>query len=164
MTPPELQLPSDYSLHNTRGISLMMNYLMSNLWEFSEVKGADQNIVQGPLPVEKFWLLDEVVSKEGDDALIALKNLVHNRFIAQSLNSDSASLATYLIGLFYTLILSIWFFRPMLSSFTSEIRHNRACKFLILIIVFAMVPVENIVVNQPMVDYIERVFKELNEI
>jgi hypothetical protein len=130
-TPPEVALPVDYSLHATRGISLLMNYLSSNLFALSETFGAEENIVEGPIDKKRFWVLDETVESEGSDAIYFIKKLVHDRLTAQVTNADSASVATYVVGLVYSLILAIWVFRPLLRNYAAEIRHNRACKLFI---------------------------------
>ena len=127
-TPPELALPSDYSVHATRGISILINYVGSNLWELSEAPGSAKNIVQGPLPIKNYWIIEETVSHEGDEAIRYIKNLVNQRIKTSRSNTESAFLASYLIGLFYTIILGIWYFRPLINEFSAEIRHNRACK------------------------------------
>jgi len=127
--PPELYLPPDYSLHSTRGVSLLLNYLSTNLFALAETPGVHENIVKGPINEEQFLILEEVVRLEGTDALNFIKTMVHDRLLMQIANSDGASTATYLVGIIYSLILAIWYFRPLLRNFSAEIRHNRACKF-----------------------------------
>jgi hypothetical protein len=128
-SPPEVALPVDYSLHATRGISLLMNYLSTNLFALSETFGAEENIVEGPIDMKRFWVLDETVESEGSDAVYFIKGMVHDRLVAQISNADLASVATYVVGLVYSLFLAFWVFRPLLRNYAAEIRHNRACKF-----------------------------------
>ena len=131
-TPPEVQIPKDYSIHATRGASLTINYFSSLAWSLSQISGTEDNKLEGTIPLNSIWALTEISDLEGSEGILNWKSLVYDGIIFKINTASSAFLATYLIGLFYSAIMFFWLVRPMLNDFTVEIRHNRASKIIII--------------------------------
>jgi hypothetical protein len=128
-TPPELRLPSDYSLRTTHGVGLYLRSALSAAWTLGQTPGFNSSIPSGPIDHENYWFLYESASMEGAEGVNYLKLRIQEQLHSDYLASQSAYNATYAITLVYILILFGVIFANLKQDLVNESKHNRGRKF-----------------------------------
>ena len=157
-TYPELKMPDDYSVHTTHGVGVYVRTALKSAWVLSEIAGFDRTDInippRGPIDVSSFWYLFETSEDEGSEGLNKLRSIIEEKVLASYDSSRVAFNITYAITLVYALVLFLWPFASVRKDLLNEARHNRGILF--------MVPMNVVAKSKPIIEYVERVFEELN--
>jgi hypothetical protein len=139
-TPPDLRLPSDYSIRTTHGVGLYVRNALQSAWVLGQTPGYNTaGVPAGPVNHDEFWYIYEAGPKEGDYGILAIKKIIQKKLLDQYSASRVAFNATYGVTLAYVIILFFWVFSSVRKDLLNEARHNRGCMFLLLLLIFLFI-------------------------
>ena len=156
---PELAMPNAYSIHSTHGVGLYLRSAMKAAWVLAETAGYNnhnttEHLPQGPPNVENFWYLFESSQNEGIQGVFELRTLIRDEVLTSYKSSRTAFLVTYIITLIYAIALFLGPFFKIQKDLANESRNNRN--------ILLMIPMNVVSKTKVLIEYIERIFDELN--